>query len=323
MGGGEGRDGDWECNGCGNRNYAFRSFCNRCKQPRLLVDPKSHADSKWLPRIGDWICTGCTNNNYASREKCKKCGEPKEVAALPAHAMPYFPQGVQDPRFNIGLLTNGGLPLNPNWLLGGGNDKFSLQAAITWPTHLGATGTGIGNSHNTPNPLPYINQATQVMVQKGWRNGDWICTCGFHNYASRAQCKKCNASMPPALGTKRLASEELVQDWDNKRLNAGQRFEMQHSYPILSQLQSSSYSSSSQMANFVNNQGDGVYPLQLSLQTPQMVSMATTLPGKGAKQWRDGDWMCTNCHNHNYASRSKCNKCNTQREGSSLSVGVA
>lgn len=55
---GEGREGDWECSGCKNRNYAFRSFCNRCKQPRLLVDTKTPADSKWLPRIGDWICTG-------------------------------------------------------------------------------------------------------------------------------------------------------------------------------------------------------------------------------------------------------------------------
>ena len=55
---GEGREGDWECSGCRNRNYAFSSFCNRCKQPRLLVDTKTPADSKWLPRIGDWICTG-------------------------------------------------------------------------------------------------------------------------------------------------------------------------------------------------------------------------------------------------------------------------
>ncbi|MCI42623.1 zinc finger (Ran-binding) family protein [Trifolium medium] len=55
---GEGREGDWECSSCNNRNYAFRSFCNRCKQPRLLVDTKTPADSKWLPRIGDWICTG-------------------------------------------------------------------------------------------------------------------------------------------------------------------------------------------------------------------------------------------------------------------------
>lgn len=27
-----------------------------------------------------------------------------------------------------------------------------------------------------------------------------------------------------------------------------------------------------------------------------------------AKQWRDGDWMCTNCNNHNFASRSQCNR---------------
>lgn len=56
--GGEGREGDWECSGCANRNYAFRSYCNRCKQPRILVDHKTPPDSKWLPRIGDWICSG-------------------------------------------------------------------------------------------------------------------------------------------------------------------------------------------------------------------------------------------------------------------------
>ncbi|KAF6158088.1 hypothetical protein GIB67_014882 [Kingdonia uniflora] len=27
-----------------------------------------------------------------------------------------------------------------------------------------------------------------------------------------------------------------------------------------------------------------------------------------AKQWRDSDWMCTDCDNHNYASRSQCNR---------------
>lgn len=31
------------------------------------------------------------------------------------------------------------------------------------------------------------------------------------------------------------------------------------------------------------------------------------LPSR-AKQWRDGDWMCTNCDNHNYASRLQCNR---------------
>ncbi|KAM0847972.1 hypothetical protein ACQ4PT_054679 [Festuca glaucescens] len=80
SGGGGGREGDWDCGGCGNRNYAFRSLCNRCKQPRLLVDPHTPRDSKWLPRAGDWICNGTpqppthlaspyliSNNSYRSR----------------------------------------------------------------------------------------------------------------------------------------------------------------------------------------------------------------------------------------------------------------
>ncbi|KAI7736614.1 hypothetical protein M8C21_025699 [Ambrosia artemisiifolia] len=279
-----------------------------------------------------WIKIGCTNNNYASREKCKKCGQPKELAAMPALAIPgaslqthphYFArvQGVQlqHQRLNLGSLGNGALqhplPLTPNWLLGG-PDKFVGQPASAWP--LGPTNT-----------VPYANQVNQVVVPKGWRNGDWICTCGFHNYSSRAQCKKCNASMPPALGTKRLASEDLVQDWDNKRLNAGQTLGPQQAYPPPGQISSSSYLTPLQMVSSAANQTAGLFQLypdgtspavqhsQHNLQLPQIMAMPT-LPGKGAKQWRDGDWMCTNCDNHNYASRSHCNKCNTQREAVSV-----
>ncbi|KAK6924464.1 Zinc finger, RanBP2-type [Dillenia turbinata] len=324
---GEGREGDWECSGCGNRNYAFRSFCNRCKQPRLLVDTKTPSDSKWLPRIGDWICTGCTNNNYASREKCKKCGQPKEVAAMPAIAMTgvslpsyahYFvrAQGVPEQKMNVGLIGNNAiqqpsLPLSSNWSVGG-TDKYGVQSAPTWPL--------IENS----NPgLSHGNPANQIlMVPKGWRNGDWICNCGFHNYSSRAQCKRCNASLPPALGTKRLASDDLLHEWDNKRLNAGYTNGPQQSLVALEPT-----------AGFGGDQKVGIsasYPsgsstttqsLQMIMQLPQ-VSMPPTLVGKGAKQWRNGDWMCTNCNNHNFASREQCNRCKTQRDALAQPVSV-
>ncbi|KAF8392664.1 hypothetical protein HHK36_023013 [Tetracentron sinense] len=350
---GEGREGDWECGGCRNRNYAFRSFCNRCKQPRLLVDTKTPADSKWLPRIGDWICTGCSNNNYASREKCKKCGQPKEVAAMPAIAMPgaslqtyahYFARAQGGPglKMNIGLTGNAAhqqsLPLNSNWPLGGA-DKYGLQSASSWT--LGAS-SGVG--------FPYVNNASQLLVvPNGWRNGDWICNCGFHNYSSRAQvylymqCKKCNASIPsstpssalssavtdlfPTLGTKRLASEEFAMD--NKRLNAGNI-----DNHFLTNRQQQSYQGFEQIPGSTNDQTLGMYApypngssataqnLQMHMQLPQMTTMPTLL-GKGAKQWRDGDWMCTNCNNHNFASRSHCNRCKTQRDALSQPVSVA
>ncbi|RZB60846.1 hypothetical protein D0Y65_043560 [Glycine soja] len=182
MGGEGGREGDWECSSCNNRNYAFRSFCNRCKQPRLLVDSKTPADSKWLPRIGDWICT--------------------------------------------------------------------------------------------------------------------------------------------ALGTKRLASEELVYDWDNKRLNIGTTNDQHQIYTSLEQV--------------VGTGADpkpGLFPSYPSMNstTAPILPLATWLPpqasapallGKGARQWRSGDWMCSNCNNHNYASRLQCNRCKTQRMAPMQPVNV-
>ncbi|RVX16497.1 hypothetical protein CK203_006053 [Vitis vinifera] len=176
-----------------------------------------------------------------------------------------------------------------------GPDKYGGQPAPTWP--LG------GN----PSPaLPFPNHANQLlMVPKGWRNGDWICNCGFHNYSSRAQCKKCNASCHQnephrlqlivylcfgykALGMKRLASEEFVRDWDSKRLNAGHANGQQPSYPGFEQLAGSS----------VDPKGVAYAPypsvtpvappnLQVPMQFPHQTTTPTLL-GKGAKQWRDG-----------------------------------
>ena len=129
---------------------------------------------------------GCTNNNYASREKCKKCGQPKEVAAMPAVAIPgaslptyshYFAraQGGRDQRMMMG---NGAPPhsLPLNWSIPGA-DKFGVQPASTWP---------VGGNHNAG--LPHANSTNQLLsVPKGWRSGDWLCSCGFHNYSSRTQ----------------------------------------------------------------------------------------------------------------------------------------
>ncbi|OVA12646.1 zinc finger protein [Macleaya cordata] len=250
-------------------------------------------------------------------------------ASLPTYAH-YFAraQGALALKMNMGLTGNSALqqslPLNPNWLLGGA-DKYGLQTASGWPFG-GSSSAGFS----------YVNNANQLMVPKGWRSGDWICNCGFHNYSSRAQCKKCNASLPsstlssvvntsvadyfPTHGTKRLASEEFVSDWDNKRLNAGDV-----NNQFLTNSQQQSYQGFEQMGRSSNDQTSGGYVpypsgssamgsnIQVQMPLPQLPTVPTLL-GKGAKQWRDGDWMCTNCNNHNFASRSHCNRCKNERD---------
>ncbi|MBA0741917.1 hypothetical protein Gogos_015036, partial [Gossypium gossypioides] len=130
---------------------------------------------------------GCTNNNYASREKCKKCGQPKEIAAMPAIAIPgaslptyshYFARalGALEQKINVGVVGSGAprrsLPLSSNWSVVGA-DNCGLQSASTWPL-----------AGNQTSGVP-CNQS--LSVPKGWRNGDWMCNCGFHNYSSRSQ----------------------------------------------------------------------------------------------------------------------------------------
>eukprot|EP01018_Ginkgo_biloba_P016742 Gb_05871 [translate_table: standard] len=328
---GEGREGDWKCEGCGNRNYAFRSFCNRCKQPRLLMDSKTPPDSKWLPRIGDWICAGCSNNNYASREKCKKCGEPKEVAAMPATALPgasYQTPGHYFPRHSVGvgLGMNMGLPMPL--------PHQPLPLSSSWPFSGGDT-----------NGLPSSVPNGSLLNSKSWRAGDWICVCGYHNYSSRALCKQCNAPVSsvtpvsttnsavsaafPGLGTKRLASDEFSNDWASKRLNVGGDLTGQY----LNQ-QPLQYGGLEERGGFLVDQPPGLnlgipsgslsipnFHMQTPLQPP--LTTLPTLLGKGAKQWRSGDWMCTSCSNHNFASREQCNRCNAKKEASTQLVPVS
>lgn len=191
-------------------------------------------------------------------------------------------------------------------LLGSSSFQPTFPPNSAWP--LGAFASNANSLVQIPS------------VPNDWRNGDWICNCGFHNYSSRAQCKKCNAA-PPALGIKRLATDELVNAWDKKRLNAGSGPE---------QL----YAGFGPVTGFIRDQLAGLhapYPsgstpvapsMQRSVHLPQL-QLAPALVGKGAKHWRDGDWMCSNCSNHNYASRSECNRCKTQKTAASQPVGVA
>ncbi|XP_072956938.1 uncharacterized protein [Typha angustifolia] len=344
----EGREGDWDCSGCRNRNYAFRSFCNRCKQPRLLVDTKTPKDSKWLPRIGDWICTGCSNNNYASRKNCKKCGKSKEEAAMPAIAMPGMSlptyahyvartQGLAGLKMNFGMPGNLALQqsllANPNWSYGG-LGRYGLHSSPSWP-FTGSNTSGISYASNT-NQFP--------IVPKDWRDGDWICTCGFHNYSSRSQCKECNSPIPsdapsatmkttvsdifPTLGTKRLASEEFVNDWDSKRLNAGnmhRQFSTNDQHHLFEGFEEDARCSDDQAPEMYSKYANGNLAAlssgQVNAQSPQIAGMPALL-GKGAKQWREGDWMCSNCNNHNFASRTYCNRCKTQKEAAVHPVGA-
>lgn len=84
------QDGDWDCEDCGNVNFARRNVCNRCSKarPQNLATAKKRKlgveigkaaaeKSRGLFSADDWQCNKCLNVNWARRQSCNVCNAPK------------------------------------------------------------------------------------------------------------------------------------------------------------------------------------------------------------------------------------------------------
>ena len=96
--------GDWDCPKCQNSNFAFRTECNRCGEPKGHGGGRGRSDDRRGGRDdrgyqsrdrqggrferndrgrgdnrggSDWDCPKCQNSNFAFRTECNRCGEPK------------------------------------------------------------------------------------------------------------------------------------------------------------------------------------------------------------------------------------------------------
>lgn len=136
-------------------------------------------------------------------------------------------------------------------------------------------------------PMPYHGgppTATAGGAPAGLHIGDWICpnpSCGFHNYASRMQCKKCAGYKPGG----------------NKIVNNGppphqQYYQQPHHYNLT-----------------LNNTATGANGPPPSAG----YSSGYQQGGRPPISFRPGDWYCPNpaCGFQNFASRHACFKCHT------------
>eukprot|EP00850_Spirogloea_muscicola_P009901 SM000056S18019 [mRNA] locus=s56:613979:615481:- [translate_table: standard] len=203
-----------------------------------------------------------------------------------------------------------------------------------------------------------------VQLNGAWRVGDWVCTCGFHNYASRVTCKRCSkqkgdvaplqqpngspsphgeppfsaavmASMRPSLaaplsspsvavapGMKRVPSDLGDGGWSMKRQISSHDLLTIPQHQLEQQLLAACGVAPAAV-------GNGILPAPMTAAAaggasgPSFVAgppgiNLMALAGKGASHWRTGDWLCTACNNHNFASRQVCNRCSQEKLGGAV-----
>jgi len=272
-------------------------------------------------RPGDWMCP-CGAHNYASKSACFKCALSKENAT----GTSYQPQrdyhhlgfgmggGVgQMGHLNVGGMGHmGGMGHHHLPNLGGldmatlasiaGMDVPSLQAMMS------AYGLFPGPSHLTP---------------PNFRIGDWMCTCGNHNYASRAVCAKCGIQKSLVVNGRgvvnHLPPTFRAGDWMCKcgnhnyqsRTACGKCREPKETadrtgYPsaVVPNFQVGDWMCTCGAHNYQSK--TACYKCHLPKESAQVPN---NIPAQVYASFRPGDWLCPSCNNHNYASRIVCGRC--------------
>lgn len=229
-GGGKGmRDGDWECQSCGNHNFASRVACNRCQAPKPDLmsammnmmggggygamkggkggkaaprfNPYEGAAGMTFPgvREGDWNCAACGNHNFASRAACNKCGAPQASPGKGGKGKrpgDWICSACKNHNFADRVECNKcGLPKEAYISKSGMCEGDWICA--TCHNHNYAD-KAICNKCGGPqtNALPY-----QGPFKDQFKAGDWRCTsCNNHNFADKTVCNRCQAPKPAVTG---------------------------------------------------------------------------------------------------------------------------
>lgn len=259
-------------------------------------------------REGDWVCTSCNNHNFASRQSCNRCHGPK----------------APPPGDNV----------RPgDWLCPScGNHNYARKVNCNRcqapkPGGMGGPSFG-GPSFGGPTPVYAHAPAMPPMppAAGNFKDGDWMCPeCGNHNYASRSSCNKCQApkaeSSPPpprGYGPSRGIAPSRAAPYQPPMAPppSSSGGNMRAGDWVCSSCGNHNYASRTTCnkcggPNLVADGGASFAgrgpPRPLTAMRMMGPPMASSR-GPGGN-FKDGDWMCASCGNHNFASRESCNKC--------------
>lgn len=229
------KEGDWNCPGCGDHQFARNVACRKCATPRPSgFGPVGGCGGGGFgmqmnqmnggmmnaggfgggmagvsgAKPGDWSCGGCGDHQFGRNEVCRKCGSPKSEGTPMDGGMGGGMAG------GMGAPMGGGMAGGMGAPMGGG-----MAGGMTTmkPGDWNCPGCGdhqfgrndVCRKCGTPKPANVESAVGNI------RPGDWACEgCGDHQFARNAACRKCGTPKPEAA-----YGEEFFQP-DAKRAKA-------------------------------------------------------------------------------------------------------
>jgi Zn-finger in Ran binding protein and others len=285
---------------CGFDNFAFRGTCRSCGTNKPEGGDSSSApmevaasgDSMMggggtggtgggggggggpAPRPGDWSCD-CGFNNFAFRIVCNSCRAPRPSSLPPATG----------PGFGTSVQAKPG-----DWVCDCGFHNFAFRNSCNSCSKARPAGTG---GDLDVKDGAHLSTGSGAPVGGGFggfgggggggftKPGDWVCSCGFNNFAFRTFCNSCNSPKPSGGGPP---------------MGSGGGYG------------GGGYGGGGYGGGGYGGGGGGYG------------GGGGGYGGGGGGGGRPGDWQCA-CGYSNFGFRATCNSCNAAKEGGSPAPG--
>ncbi|KAJ3010618.1 hypothetical protein HKX48_007308 [Thoreauomyces humboldtii] len=325
------KNGDWECHVCHFHNFASRRTCSKCHFNNPSPAPFV---SRQALKPGDWVCPD-TMSHLAMRLEAltatpmvqmsgKETGSvdnatsttslvshPEKLAYLQMYLGTSRVGGGRAPAHNYNAKP--GDWTCPNQQCGFSNFAHRAECKVCRSIRPEGTDTYDQQQNVAPRHQQTQGGATfqpstrQIEV----REGDWHCTCGAHNFASRRVCMKCHADRPGHAAAPSANHGGAAQYNQSSGSNAAPSRREPRMNPR-QQLRPGDWLCAD--CSFWNFRSKTVCTRceQLPAVDAQVVPEGYVHPGSR----RDGDWDCLqpDCGFHNFASRHECHRCGEPKQ---------